>query len=150
MNLPSTIVVPSMTDEQIEKVHQVEEKLMELEQIEIPTHHVIHAGMYARTIKIPAGAIITGVLIKRSTLLIVQGTTTVYVGDKEIFVNGYQVLPASKHRKQMFMAHEDTYLTMIFPTQAKSVQEAEEEFTDQAHLLASRSSDLNTIVITGE
>ena len=33
-------------------------------QVPIETRHVLHAGMYARTICIPAGVLITGALVK--------------------------------------------------------------------------------------
>ena len=119
-------------------------------QVEIPTHHVLHAGVYSRTICIPAGVVLMGALIKIPTTLIVCGHASVLLGDgEEAAVSGYQVLAASAGRKQVYIAHADTYVTMSFRTQARTIEEAEREFTDEADQLMSRAGE-NTVVITGD
>jgi hypothetical protein len=68
-----------------------------------------------------------------------------------VHVQGYAVLPASAGRKQAFVAQADTRLTMVFPTSAKTVEQAEREFTDEIYLLGSRhGAAANHVVITGE
>lgn len=143
--------IPSMSDMAIDKVRYLEDVSLLRQQVDISTQHVIHGGMYARTIMIPAGVLLTGVLIKIATILIVNGNVIAYVGDKTIELNGYNVLQASAHRKQAFVAKTDTYLTMIFPSDAISIKEAEEEFTDESSVLISRNNDAeNHVTITGE
>jgi len=140
-----------MTAEDVEKVRDLEKYILGLPQTKIDTQHIFHSGIYSRTIKIPAGVVLTGALIKRSTTLIVCGDVTVFIGDRTLDLNGYYVLPASAGRKQAFYAKSDTYLTRQFATTAKTVEEAEEEFTDEAHSLFSRKDDyVNTVVVTGE
>lgn len=93
----------------------------------------------------------TGSLIKCATTLIISGHVLVYIdgGPKEII--GYHVLAASANRKVGFVAIADTNLTMLFSTKADSIQQAEEEFTDEGHLLISRLANAkNRITITGE
>jgi hypothetical protein len=51
---------------------------------------------------------------------------------------GYNVIQASAGRKQIYVTREETAITMIFPSNAKTVEEAEEEFTDEAEMLLSR------------
>lgn len=143
--------IPAMTDEAVAKVRVIESIALELPQIKIDTDHVLHAGMYARTITIPAGALLTGALINVATLLIVSGHTHVYLDGKPHEIKGYNVLAASAHRKQAFLAVTDTHLTMIFTTKSKLVASVEEEFTDEAHLLMSRADGaINYITITKE
>ena len=143
--------IPAMSAEAIDKVRRLEGEAMKLPQVEIATQHVIHAGMYARTIRIPAGVLLTGALIKIATLLIVSGHATVFMDGETVELCGYHVLPASAGRKQVFLAHADTDLTMLFPSSAQSVEAAEHEFTDEAHLLISRRDDgLDRVTITGE
>lgn len=143
--------VPAMTSQAIANVTVLESNLRELPQVAIATHHVLHGGMYTRTIRIPAGVMLTGALIKVATTLVVNGDVTVYLGDASVRVHGYNVLAASANRKQAFYAHADTYLTMSFATAAKTVEEAEAEFTDEADNLMSRQPDaINEIIITGE
>lgn len=143
--------IPAMSSNAIAAVRVLEESVRELPQEPIETHHVLHGGMYARSITIPAGVVLTGAEILVPTTLVVNGDVTVYVGDDSIRMQGYCVLAASVGRKQAFIAHEDTMLTMIFATKATSIEQAEEEFTHEAHLLMSRHEGaVNHIHITGE
>ncbi len=143
--------IPAMTAQAIDKVRELEAITRDLPQVEIATDHVLHGGMYARTICIPAGVLLTGVFIRVPTVLVFEGNATVNAGDEPVTLVGYHVLAASAHRRQAFVAHADTRLTMVFATQAKSVAEAEAEFTDEAHLLFSRKPGaVNRINITGE
>ncbi len=141
-----------MSPAAIDKVRQLEGLASAQPQVALTTEHVIHGGMYSRTICIPAGTMITGALVKVATLLIVDGDALAYIGDDEpMRLQGYTVLPASAGRKQAFVAIEATHLTMLFPTEAKTVEEAESQFTDEVEILLSRrDADSNSIVITGE
>ena len=150
MNEPATIhTIPSMSRRAVAMVDVLEEEIRKLPQVELETLHTIHGGVYTRTIMIPQGVVITGVLIKIPTTIIVSEDTTVFVGSEARRLRGYHVMPASGHRKQAFYAHRDTWLTMLFGTDARSVEEAEERFTDYAETLGSRHPDaVNNIIIT--
>jgi hypothetical protein len=144
-------IIPAMTDMAIDKVRQLESITTEAPQVDIPTSHTIHAGVYSRTITIPKGVLLTGALIKIATLLIISGDVVAFIGSETKRLTGYNVLPASAKRKQAFYAIEDANLTMLFKTNALSVEEAEREFTDETEVLLSRKeSAKNNIVITGE
>ena len=148
---PSTFRIAPTSEADLERVREIQGALLELPQVTIPTHHVLHGGMYARTIRIPAGVALAGAYVKVPTVLILSGEVTVLANDRAIEIQGYQVIPASSDRKQAFVAHTDTELTMIFATAATTVEEAEAEFTSEPELLASRqSSALNVTIITGE
>lgn len=134
----------------LEKLAAVQERILAMPQAEVRTEHVIHGGMYARTVYLTKDMVITGALIKKATVVIVSGHSKVLVGDEWADTNGYCVIPASAGRKQLFVALGDVALTMIFPTQAKTIEEAENEFTDEAELLLSRRQGGDIITITGE
>lgn len=143
--------IPPMSAEAISNVRKLDDVISRAPQIEIVTSHVLHAGMYARTIHLPTGAVLTGALVKIATMLIVTGNVAVYLDGEAIDLHGYNVFAASAHRKQAFLAKTDTYITMIFPSSALTIAQAEEEFTDEAHLLFSRNGkNRNQITITGE
>lgn len=141
--------IPSMNQIAIDNVRQLESYTLQGPQIKIPTDHIFHAGVYARTIMIPAGVVLTGALIKIATVLIMSGNCIVFIGDKSIEREGYHVFAAEANRKQAFIAKEDTYLTMIFSSNALSIEEAEEQFTDEFDRLSSRYDDaVNHIIVT--
>ena len=141
--------LPAMTLRTVANVRDLEKLNLQLPQTRISTHHLFHAGMYARSIIIPEGVLLTGALIKRATILILSGDATVATGEDAPRLTGYHVLPASAHRKQAFLAHADTHLTMLFPTAAQDVRSAEDEFTDEGDLLFSRNGE-NIVNVTGE
>lgn len=142
--------LPAMSDTAVAAVRELEAQLKAMEQVPIRTHHQIHGGAYTRTICIPKGVAMTGALLKIATTLIVSGDLTIYTGVESVRVTGFTVLPGSAGRKQAVYAHEDTWASMSFPTQAMSVEEAEKEFTDEWELLGSRSSTSDQVIITGE
>lgn len=144
--------IPEMPQQAIDNVRQLEDmSIKNCPQHDMPTLHVMHAGMYARTVLIPAGVMLTGALIKIATLVITSGDIVVYVGEQTMELVGYHVVPASHGRKQAFVARGDTYVTMIFPTDAETIPDAEEQFTDEADKLMSRRDDsMNHVIMTGE
>tara|TARA_R110000851_G_scaffold287513_2_gene441509 strand:- start:2355 stop:2795 length:441 start_codon:yes stop_codon:yes gene_type:complete len=140
-----------MSKDAVSKVREFEDWMLQMPQSPVATHHIIHAGMYSRTIMIPKDTLLTGALIEIATILIINGDAEVGIGEDTTRLTGYAVLPASQHRKQSFYTHEDTHVTMVFATDAKTVEDAEIEFTKEAVRLMSRAphSD-NHVVITGE
>ena len=137
----------SMSDKSIAKVFELETAVRNLPQVNIQTDHLLHAGMYHRTILIPAATVLVGVVIKIATTVILSGDATLYIDGAPTRFEGYHILPGGPNRKQSFLTHEDTVVTMIFPTDAKTVKEAEEEFTDYTDDLGSRCSDFNQITV---
>jgi len=121
-------------------VEQAQALVRELPQLDIPTEHLLHAGLYARTVRIPAGSLTVGAHMRRATVLVLNGDATMFVGgeERERRYTGYHVLAGAAGRKSMFLAHADTSLTMLLPTGAQTVEQAENEFTDEAAQLLSR------------
>lgn len=134
----TTTHLPVMGQSEVDGVRELEAAAMRLPQVHIPTDHAFHAGMYARTIKIPAGVALTGAQIKIPTILIISGDTLVYGENGATRFTGYHVALGQCGRKQAFYALQDTWLTMLFPTGATTVDEAEKEFTDEYEKLFSR------------
>jgi hypothetical protein len=147
----ATAVLRPASQETLATLALVNDAILACEQVSIATDHILHGGMYARTIRLKAGVVMMGALIKRATVLIVNGPTSVLAGDVWGYMEGYNVFPGCAGRKQLFVTRGDVAMTMIFPTAAKTVEEAEAEFTDEADLLMSRRQDNgDTITITGE
>lgn len=143
--------IVAMEDKAIAKVYKLENFLSDLPSTDIKTSHIIHGGMYSRTIKVPSGTVVCGALMKVPTILIAQGDVVFFMDDKATELHGYNVFAASANRKQAVVTLSETYFTMIFSTDAKTIEEAENQFTDDADTLLSRKQpENNTIIITGE
>lgn len=143
--------LPAMTPEAINKVRSLEALSLALcEQVEFPTEHLIHGDMYARTLHMKAKQVLTGALLKLPTVLVVSGDCAVFIGEETIELRGYSVLAGSAGRMQAFLAHTDLSMTMLFPTKAKTVAEAELELTDDNGLLMTNRHADGQTTITGE
>jgi hypothetical protein len=131
--------LPLMDDKAVQAVRAFEEfSLTHCPQVHLETEHEFHAGLYARTIMLPADHVLTGAEIRIPTLLILSGDVLVYGINGTERLTGYQVLKGQAGRKQLFRAIEDTWMTMLFATDATTPEEAEEQFTDEYDKLMSR------------
>jgi hypothetical protein len=120
-------------------------------QIPVATEHILHGGMYARTIRMKLEDVILGSLIKLPTMVIVNGPVSVFAGGRWVDYESYNVLPGSAGRKSLFLARGHVDLTMIFPTVALTVEDAEEEVFAEVELLTSRrEGSEETVLITGQ
>lgn len=126
--------------EAVVALQELEAGLAELPQVEIRTEHMLHAGMYARTVYMPAGSVVTGALMALDTILIIQGHCWLHNGQEATEIQGYQVLSGSAGRKSLCRTITDTVATMLFPTRATSVEDAEAEFTVEVNKLLSRKA----------
>jgi hypothetical protein len=145
------LTIPGMTDVGIQQARRVEQLVAEMPQAIDTTEHQLHAGVYSRTVLIPKGVAACGALVKRSTNLVISGDILVTVGHVQRRYTGYATIAASANRKQTFYAFEDTYLTMYFSTESVTIEDAENEFTDEGALLMSRKpGSINHVTVTGE
>lgn len=144
----NSLKIRSMDAAQIGAVCHLEAEVLKHEQADMPTHHVLHGGIYSRTICMKADSVMVGALIKIPTTVTIAGDTTVYIGESSLRITGYEVFAAAAGRKQAFIAHADTYITMSFKTNAQTVEEAEQEFTDDYERLMSRQGE--NIVVIGD
>jgi hypothetical protein len=132
-------------------VDKLADEMLKLPQLQFVTEHLLHAGMYTRTVRLPPETVITACLIKVPTVLIIAGEATVYSDEDIICVRGYTVLPGSKGRKIALITDTAVGMSMIFPTDVKTVAEAEKAFTDEyLRLVPLDAVGRHRILITGE
>jgi hypothetical protein len=108
--------------------------------------------MYARTIRRGPGVVAVGSVILRATILIISGDCSLLDGDGWTRrLTGYNVLPGMAGRKSLSLTHSEVEMTMIFPTSAITIEEAENEIFGEADKLASRKDGSNDqVTITGQ
>ncbi len=148
---PITAALIPPSSAMLDRLDQANLRILSFPQTEIATEHLLHGGMYARTIRLESGIVMMGSLIRLATILILQGDCSVTIGDKEVFFSGYNVLPGCAGRKQLFLTHGSVQMTMIFPTLAKTIEEAENEiFAEADQLMSRKDGSRDTITITGQ
>ncbi len=135
-------------DHVLRRLEDLDAHMIGNEPVDVPTAHVLHDGLYARTSRLPPDHGLTGALVKIATLLLVTGTVEMLNGDAWQRLEGYNVLCGLPGRKQLIVTRSSVVLTMIFPTAARTVAEAEEEFTDDFERLLSRRQNANAVRVT--
>lgn len=133
----------------VERMMAIQNSMAEFDQAALWIEHVLHAGLYARTLRMPASCLIVSVLVKIPTVLCVHGRAWVFAGEVWQRIESYQAFPAMGGRKQIYLTEAPTEITMLFRTGARTVEEAEAEFTDEADSLLSRRQDNSLTTITG-
>lgn len=142
--------IPAMTLKHIKEASKAEKHIQSLERVNCVTQHILHSGIYSRTLFMPKGSVVAGVIIQVPTTLILSGKMAVYIGEEVKHIDGYNVVPTLGNRKQVVYAIEDSYATLLFKTRAKTIEEAEQEMTAEYERLMSRCSDsVNLVTITG-
>lgn len=110
--------------------------------VHIETEHHLHAGMYSRTIYVPKGAAVVGLTVKIPTQLICCGHFRITDGGVTKELRGVHILDGMAGRRAAVYAIENSSFTMCFATNAKTVEEAENEFTDEPDRLLTRKEKL--------
>lgn len=136
-----------------EAVRALEQHMLQLPQVDLDTQHLVHGRMYARTILIPAGVVLTGALTNCDNICVMQGDISVTTDDGTVRLTGFHVLPARAGFKRAGLAHADTYWTMICQTELTDVQAIEDEITSESHLLQTQRDGIiyeRTAALEGE
>lgn len=113
-------------------------ELEKLPPVKIRTEHHLHAGVYSRTIYVPAGCMVVGLKIKLDTQLIGAGHFQLTDGTTTREFKGFHVLDGYAGRRAAAYAITNSAFTMLFASKAKTVEEAENEFTDEPERLLTR------------
>ena len=107
----------------------------------IETEHHLHAGVYSRTIYVPKGVAVVGLTVKIPTQLIGCGHFRLTDGGVTAELRGVHIFDGIAGRRAAVYALENSSFTMLFATQAKTVEEAENEFTDEPERLLTRKEE---------
>lgn len=122
-----------MTDLQLhEPVYRLESLLLQHPQVEMPVDHEFCAGIYARTMHIPAGTILTGAVHRDECFFVVrQGDLVVTTDDKPRYLKAGDQLVSPAWTKRAGVALTDVVVTTYHanPKNIKDPLELWDEYT---------------------
>lgn len=128
-----------------EKVAALEQYALQLPQVDLSTSHLVHAGLCARTILIPAGTFLTGAQTNMDNICVVVGDIEVTTDDGVQRLTGFNVLPAKAGFKRAGFAHGDTWWTTLWPTELKDIDAIEDEMTGESDMLQTRRAGIEFV-----
>lgn len=126
-----------------ELVRQLEKHLLEMPQLMIEPSHLVHGGMCARTVMLPAGIMATGAELNVNTISVFIGDLTVTTNDGTKRLTGFNVIPANAGFKRAGIVHADTWWTTIWVTDKTDVADIENEVTSEVENIQTRRMALN-------
>ena len=133
-----------MQDVQLQSsVKVLEQHLLTLPQIDLETQHIVHGGVSARWILIPAGGTLTGALTNLANVCVVVGDITVTTEAGPRRLTGFHVLPAEPGAKRAGHAHADTWWCTVHHTKLTDIAAIEDEMTAEAAMLQTRRPAIN-------
>lgn len=128
----------SVPDKQLQRagILALEGYLKEMAQEEIPTQHMIHAGMYARWVTVKAGTTLTGHIYKYDHIeIMTEGVIAVTTDDGEVrLLRGFNIMPALSGKKRAAHVIEDTTwmtLHVVGNTQVADPEELQSQLTSE-------------------
>ena len=151
MLVPQHANLPAASSSEIAKVSTLRELMRAQAQTHFITQHLVHGGMYVRTVLVPDGQLVAGVRMLVPTVTIVDGHVTIYRENGNMQLTGHHVIPGSAGRMIAFMTHSEVAMDMFYPTKLTDVHEIQKEFTDEhAMLVPLHNLSEHRIIVTGE
>lgn len=123
-------------------VRELENLILQVPQVDLQTEHALSGKVYARTIHIPAGTVLTGATHKLDHVNVVCGDITVTTDDGPVRLTGYHVIQSKAGTKRAGFAHADTTWTTICHTQLSDIESIEDELVEESSQLQTRVNAL--------
>lgn len=123
-----------------QQVERLEAIAQGMPQVPIKTEHALSGGMYARTITIPAGTMLTGAAHKTDHLCVCMGDIEVLTDEGPRRLTGLHVLTTAAGMKRAGYAHAETRWTTICRTDLTDLAKIEDELVECPEMLQARSA----------
>ena len=122
-------VVQSAESRQAVEALQVE--LSKLPQVELPTEHIFHGGMYCRQLFQPAGSLVVGKVHKKEHFfMVVQGTVAITGDGETLLYTAPFMLTSKPGTKRALYAETDVVYMTIHRADSTTVEAVEDELVE--------------------
>jgi quercetin dioxygenase-like cupin family protein len=112
----------------VEQMFDVEERLLQLPQIDFQLINRFADGLYARQVTMPRGSFCTSKIHRKEHFaFILTGDISVWTDQDYQRIKAPQVIVTQPGTKRVLFAHEDTVWVTVHATDAKTQEEAEAE-----------------------
>jgi hypothetical protein len=136
------LVLPDVAPSR-EQIDRLEAHMLQVEPtggIALEAWHNFADGLVARTIRIPAGTLLTGAPHKAEHLNVCSGDITVWTEQGMRRLTGHHVIEALPGAKRVGMAHADTWWTTVHlnPGNERDIAALENALVEQPEMLQRR------------
>jgi hypothetical protein len=128
----------NLTTDARDKVRRLEAALLTMPQIDLQTTHALSGGVYARTVFIPAGTVVTGATHKKDHICIIDGDVETILDGETQRITGRVILNGQAGVKRAVYAHDDTLWTTVCQTALHDIADIEAELVEEPEQLQTR------------
>lgn len=121
---------PALAGMSVPQVLTLEDMIRELgmPEPEYVLEHQFAAGLYMRRLTVRAGALVTGKLHrKESILILLSGAATIWSSDRVYHIAAPHQIVSPAMTKRVLFSHTAVELVNVYPTTATTVEEVERE-----------------------
>lgn len=109
-----------------QQIQALEDAMRKFDRLEIETRHYFAKGLYAREVRIPAGALVTGKIHREEHINIVsKGRIAVVTETGQEIVEAPAIIVSGPGTKRAVLALEDTVWTTIHATEERDLDKLE-------------------------
>lgn len=114
-----------------EAVTALKAEVLKLPQVELPTTHLFHGGMYCRQMACPAGTVVVGKVHKKEHFfMVVTGTVVVSSMGEPITMTAPYMLRCGEKAQRAIYAETDAVIMTFHRTDATDVEKAEADLAE--------------------
>ena len=112
-------------------VEALQVELSKLPQVELPTEHIFHGGMYCRQLFQPAGSLVVGKVHKKEHFfMVVQGTVAITGDGETLLYTAPFMLTSKPGTKRALYAETDVVYMTIHRADSTTVEAVEDELVE--------------------
>jgi quercetin dioxygenase-like cupin family protein len=144
---------PKQNLPQLSEIITLEKSLLELPQVDMHVEHTFANGIYARTLHVPKGAVVTGAMHRFEQInTIAKGEVHVVTTEGSAIYKAGDIFSSPAGTKRAFYAVEDTVWTTILhnPNNVTDIDILEEFYTYSCAEVDQISSQLVALLEQGE
>lgn len=124
----------ALPKEEVRKlISELEEKLKNAPQMDLPVKHYFSKGVYGRELIIPKGTLIIGKIHKYQVMNCAVGDVSVLSIDGVEHIQGMKTFVSSPGAKRVIYAHETTVWTNYIGTEETDPEKIETEFIAKSY-----------------
>lgn len=119
-----------------DKIFAVEHALKQMPQADIPLQHYFADGMYARTIVMQPGTLLTGEIHKEEHFCILsKGKVSVLMEEGPVTISAPYIYPSMPGTKRVIYAHEESVWVNVHknPTNERNIEKIEKRLVCQTY-----------------
>lgn len=121
-----------------ERIEQLTQELLKAPQVDVKTSHALSGGIYARTMYVPAGTLLTGATHKKDHINVFIGDFSVSSIEGLFRYTGHHVIECKAGIRRAILAHVDGVWTTLVRTDLTEINDIEDESVVESGSLQTR------------